>query len=72
MQHGRVSGIMQASNVPGMQKAIETFWEGCVIDDVHHTFYTRCWGANRDTDLQHWGKFEGWSEHVRWDSIHWA
>eukprot|EP00878_Enallax_costatus_P036754 GHUV01041303.1.p1 GENE.GHUV01041303.1~~GHUV01041303.1.p1 ORF type:complete len:116 (+),score=31.97 GHUV01041303.1:301-648(+) len=65
MQSGHVSGIMQASNVPGMQQPIETFWEGCVIDDVNNTFYTRCWGASRDTDLQHWGKFEGWSELIR-------
>jgi hypothetical protein len=52
---------MQARNVPGMQQPIETFWEGSIVDDVNHTFFTRAWGASRDTDLQHWAKFDGWA-----------
>lgn len=65
LARGYVSGTMQASNVPGMEQHIETFWEGCVIDDINHTFFTRDCGASKHIDLQHWAKFEGWSEHLR-------
>lgn len=27
-----------------------------------HTFYTRAWGASRDTDLRHWGRLRGFSQ----------
>lgn len=59
---------MQALNVPGASGApIVTFWEGHVVDDARHSFYTRgCpgWGVGapgRDVDLKHWGKFEGFA-----------
>jgi hypothetical protein len=62
LARGYVAGTMQARNVPGMQQPIETFWEGCIVDDVNHTFYTRAWGASKATDLQHWAKFDGWQD----------
>ena len=66
---GAVCGTMQALNVPGAGGApVVTFWEGHVVDDGRHTFYTRGgapgWGAGapgRDVDLRHWGKFDGFA-----------
>jgi hypothetical protein len=62
LARGYVAGTMQARNVPGMQQPIETFWDGCIVDDVNNTFYTRAWGASKATDLQHWAKFDGWQD----------
>lgn len=50
---------MEARNVPLAQGPIVTYWEGEVVDNVHHSFMTRKWGASAGTDLAHWGKFEG-------------
>ncbi len=51
---GYVCGTMEALNVPGAKSPIVTFWEGHVVDNVNHTFYTRGWGAARETDMRHW------------------
>ena len=34
-----------------------TQWEGQVVDNANHSFLTRSWGASRQSDLKHWGKF---------------
>eukprot|EP00879_Flechtneria_rotunda_P014555 GHRR01015210.1.p1 GENE.GHRR01015210.1~~GHRR01015210.1.p1 ORF type:complete len:507 (+),score=214.38 GHRR01015210.1:231-1751(+) len=61
LSRGYVAGSMQAQDVPGLHSPIETFWEGQVIDDIHHTFHTRAWGACKDVDERHWSKFHGWA-----------
>ncbi|KAG2425294.1 hypothetical protein HXX76_013875 [Chlamydomonas incerta] len=51
----------------GGRKAIVTYFEGDIIDNRNHTFYTGAkWGlsggaASRDTDIRHWGRCPGFS-----------
>jgi hypothetical protein len=58
---GTLSGSMQASNVVGAAGPIDTFFQGAIVDDVHHTFWTGDHGASQATDLRHWSKFPGFS-----------
>jgi len=37
-------------------EAVATFWEGEIIDNVNHTFYTQKWGATKAIDRKHWVK----------------
>lgn len=37
-------------------EAVATFWEGEIIDNVNHTFYTQKWGATKAIDRKHWLK----------------
>lgn len=58
---GYVCGTMEASDVPGLfaTSSVTTFFEGEVVDCVHHSFYTADWSACAQTDLRHWTKFDG-------------
>jgi hypothetical protein len=62
---------MQALNVPGAGAApVVTWWEGHILDDRRHTFFTAgsagfAGGGSvpgRETDLKHWGRFEGFAQ----------
>jgi len=35
---------------------VVTFWEGELIDNVNHSFYTQKWGASKAIDRKHWFK----------------
>mmetsp|Transcript_16941 Transcript_16941/g.23397 ORF Transcript_16941/g.23397 Transcript_16941/m.23397 type:complete len:300 (+) Transcript_16941:256-1155(+) len=60
LEEGYICGIMEALNVPSAKSAVVTFWEGEIIDNVNHTFFTKpSWGADRATDIKHWSKFIG-------------
>lgn len=59
---GSLSGSMRAIDVDGAAGPIDTYWEGEIIDDVHHTFWTQTWGASRETDLHHWSNFESFAD----------
>ncbi|GAB4817493.1 hypothetical protein N2152v2_004539 [Parachlorella kessleri] len=57
---GYMCGTMEASNVPEAGSTpVTTFFEGEVVDNVNHSFYTADWSACAQTDLRHWSKFEG-------------
>ena len=62
LSRGHVCGTMCANDVPSASSPIITWWDGEVIDGVHHTFFTHKWGASRETDMQHWARFEGFAE----------
>jgi hypothetical protein len=53
---------MEAVNVPSVSKEVLTFWEGEVIDNVNHSFFTKRWSATLQSDLLHWSKFPAFSE----------
>lgn len=57
MERGYVCGVMEALNVPTAESKVMTFWEGEVVDNVNHNFYTSKWGADRESDIKHWNKF---------------
>lgn len=42
---GYVAGTMEAANVPDALEPVCTFFEGEIIDNVNHTFYTADWDA---------------------------
>lgn len=54
---GYVCGMMEAVDVPKAKSPIVTFWEGHIIDNVNHTFFTNGWDATKDTDIKHWRTF---------------
>jgi len=39
------------------QAPVVTFWEGEIVDNENHTFYTSKWHATHATDLDYWQKF---------------
>ncbi|PNW71052.1 hypothetical protein CHLRE_17g744497v5 [Chlamydomonas reinhardtii] len=55
----------------GGRKAIVTYFEGDIIDNLNHTFFTGAkWGLaggapGRDSDLHHWGRCPGFSGRMR-------
>ncbi|KAG2431043.1 hypothetical protein HYH02_013474 [Chlamydomonas schloesseri] len=55
----------------GRKAPIVTYFEGDIIDNFNHTFYTGAkWGlpggaAGRDADLRHWGRCPGFSGRMR-------
>mmetsp|Transcript_31669 Transcript_31669/g.70419 ORF Transcript_31669/g.70419 Transcript_31669/m.70419 type:complete len:301 (+) Transcript_31669:177-1079(+) len=65
LQSGYVCGVMEACHVPYTRSPIMTFWEGEIVDNTNHTFFTRKWGASSSTDLQHWSRFPGFSSEQR-------
>lgn len=36
---------MWAENVPHAKSPVVTYWEGEVVDDANHSFFTAKWGA---------------------------
>lgn len=62
MERGYVCGVMEALNVPTAESKVMTFWEGEIVDNVNHTFYTSKWGANPESDVKHWAKFSYFSK----------
>ena len=42
---GLVAGSMWAENVPHAKSPVVTYWEGEVVDDANHSFFTAKWGA---------------------------
>lgn len=58
MEASRICGTMDAMNVPHARSPVTTFWEGEIVDNVHHSFFTHKWGASAETDMRHWSKFE--------------
>ena len=59
---GRLSGSMEAKNVPAANTPVVTMWEGEIIDNVHSHFLTGRWDASRKTDLDHWSKFPAFAD----------
>mmetsp|Transcript_5941 Transcript_5941/g.20231 ORF Transcript_5941/g.20231 Transcript_5941/m.20231 type:complete len:292 (+) Transcript_5941:2057-2932(+) len=57
LETGYICGSMEALNVPSAESSVVTFWEGEIVDNVNHTFFTSNWGAGRDTDVKHWSRF---------------
>jgi len=58
---GYVCGTMYANgfncNESSNEKSpVVTFWEGELIDNYNHFFYTQKWGASKTTDRNHWLK----------------
>lgn len=47
MARGYACGVMEAMNVPQANEPIITFWEGEIIDNANHSFFTQGWGAGR-------------------------
>jgi len=41
---------------------VETFWEGEIIDNKHHTFWTNKWSADTHTDIEYWMKFSAFRD----------
>uniref|UniRef100_A0A061R7W7 Glucose-induced degradation protein 4 n=1 Tax=Tetraselmis sp. GSL018 TaxID=582737 RepID=A0A061R7W7_9CHLO len=61
-ESGTLSGIMEAENVPHTKFPVKTFWEGEIIDNANHVFFTGKWEAWPDTDLVHWSKFSSFEQ----------
>lgn len=40
-----MAGSMWAENVPYAKSPVVTYWEGEVVDDANHSFFTAKWGA---------------------------
>jgi len=38
-------------------KPVETFWEGEIIDNKLHAFWTNKWSADMRTDIEYWSRF---------------
>eukprot|EP00002_Diphylleia_rotans_P004069 TRINITY_DN12928_c0_g1_i1.p1 TRINITY_DN12928_c0_g1~~TRINITY_DN12928_c0_g1_i1.p1 ORF type:complete len:202 (+),score=45.56 TRINITY_DN12928_c0_g1_i1:73-678(+) len=58
-ENGYINGVMEAVNVPSIESSVLTFWEGEIVNGIQHGFYTKKWRTNRENDLQHWSKFDG-------------
>ncbi|KAI9295981.1 hypothetical protein K502DRAFT_324030 [Neoconidiobolus thromboides FSU 785] len=59
---GAVVGLMEALNTPVTSSTVVTYWEGEVIDFVNYDFWTRKWGADKETDIKHWKKLYAFKE----------
>ena len=46
-ERGYIAGTMCASDVPEAPAPVATFFEGEIIDNVNHSFYTADWDAVR-------------------------
>ncbi|KAJ2747492.1 hypothetical protein GGI20_000481 [Coemansia sp. BCRC 34301] len=58
MRRGRLTGIMNAMNVPNMPTTVVTCWDGEVVDFKNFLPLTGKWRASADNDAQHWRLFE--------------
>ncbi|GBG80051.1 hypothetical protein CBR_g30417 [Chara braunii] len=57
LEQGYLCGSMEALNVQSTESSVVTFWEGEIVDNKNHTFFTGQWNATKDNDLKHWAKF---------------
>ncbi|PXF40241.1 Glucose-induced degradation protein 4-like [Gracilariopsis chorda] len=48
---------MEALDVPKAVSPVVTFWEGQIIDNRNHFFWTAKWDADVHNDVDHWRKF---------------
>ena len=53
---------MTAENIPSTDASVVTFWEGQIIDNRNHTFYTNNWSASPTIDIGHWKQFASFKE----------
>lgn len=58
---GTVCGHMQASNLPNEAAPVTTYFEGEIVDNNNHTFYTPRWGATAASDIRHWRQLPGFA-----------
>ncbi|PRW45017.1 Glucose-induced degradation 4 [Chlorella sorokiniana] len=61
-ENGYICGTMCASDVPEAPSPVATFFEGEIIDNKNHSFYTADWDACTDTDFMHWSRLPGFSQ----------
>eukprot|EP00897_Mesotaenium_endlicherianum_P009247 jgi/Mesen1/8350/ME000463S07796 len=61
LARGFLCGSMEALNVPSTDSSVVTFWEGEIVDNRNHSFFTAQWGATRETDVKHWSKFSSFA-----------
>lgn len=56
---GEVFGTMMASNVPGAESPVVTYFEGEIIDNENSTFYSNPDASARTclSELRHWSRF---------------
>ncbi|CAD7700270.1 unnamed protein product, partial [Ostreobium quekettii] len=57
---GYVCGTMKAHVSP--QSPVVTFWEGEIVDNHNHSFFTNKWDASQVTDLEYWRKFGSFAQ----------
>mmetsp|Transcript_15904 Transcript_15904/g.31893 ORF Transcript_15904/g.31893 Transcript_15904/m.31893 type:complete len:267 (-) Transcript_15904:2117-2917(-) len=62
LSRATICGSMRATDVPEASSPVKTFWEGEIIDNQHFFFRTGRWDSTLYSDLEHWGKFEAYSE----------
>ncbi|EFJ41026.1 hypothetical protein VOLCADRAFT_84241, partial [Volvox carteri f. nagariensis] len=68
LSRGRVTGSMVAQNSPLAKRPIVTYFEGEIIDNINHIFWTgNKWGAcpSRETDLRYWSRCPGFTSALR-------
>jgi hypothetical protein len=55
---------MTAQDVPEATAPVVTYFEGEIVDNKNHSFYTSHtdWSALSDTDIRHWSKFSAFKE----------
>lgn len=56
LENATISGSMEAMNAPSSQSRVVTYWEGEIIDNKHHFFYTKKWDAKECDDYDHWSR----------------
>lgn len=57
LENGTICGSMEALDVPKAVSPVVTFWEGQIIDNRNHFFWTAQWDAGVHHDVDHWRKF---------------
>ncbi|GIM10655.1 hypothetical protein Vretimale_14251 [Volvox reticuliferus] len=73
LARGRVTGSMVAQNSPLAKRPIVTYFEGEIIDNINHTFWTGCkWGTSpsRETDVRYWSRCPGFTSSLRAAIVH--
>ncbi len=57
---GTLCGEIEAVDVPGAEGPVATFFEGEIVDNANHSFYTAAWDArsDADVDISHWSRFK--------------
>ncbi|KAJ2123673.1 hypothetical protein IW147_002422 [Coemansia sp. RSA 720] len=63
MQHGKVTGLMKAINVPNLPNTVVTCWDGEIVDFVNYMPLTDKWRATSSDDSRHWSMFADVQSH---------